>query len=189
VKHAKGLALAAFLGALTALSSTYYALEVKGGSRVFSVDQPVRKGRVYVFHRFPDGVYMSLSASEVSGVTALSEAPQPEGLAPGQSKFVGGAMPGPSYEAPPGAAAAQAPVPDYPYQDNGYGYGYYGSYWGGGGGHVPPRPQPVPPSRIGPNGFPILAPPGSPGSTSPPIGPNGFPILAPPPPVAQPRRP
>ena len=52
----------------------------------------------------------------------------------------------------------------------------------------PPRPVPSPrvPSRIGPNGFPIIAPPGSPGSVPPPIGANGYPILSPPPVQVQP---
>ena len=80
-------------------------------------------------------------------------------------------------------AIVSAPPPDYSYD---YGYGYWG-----GGGYVPPGPPPghQVPTRIGPNGFPILAPPGSPGSVPPPIGPNGFPILAPSPPVVSPRRP
>ena len=63
----------------------------------------------------------------------------------------------------------------------GYGYGYTGYGWGG---SVRPSSPAVPvapaaATRIGPNGFPILAPRGSPGSTPPAIGPNGFPILSP----------
>jgi hypothetical protein len=80
------------------------------------------------------------------------------------------------------------------YSDSGYGgyvdYGY--GYWGGGGSIAPPRPVPPPPAggpNIGPNGFPIIAPPGTAGSVPPPIGSNGFPIIAPQPPVAAPRRP
>lgn len=188
MKSTTGLVFAGFLAVSMAFSTTYYALEVRGGSRVYAADQPVRKGRVFLFHRYPDGVYMSLSASEVVGVVSLSEPPQPEGLAPGQSLVVGPALEGPAFQAPPGTLQA-APGPDVGSMDSGY--GYYGSYWGG-GGYIPPRPgpqPPVPPSRIGPNGFPILAPAGSPGSTSPPIGPNGFPILSPPPPAPAPRRP
>jgi hypothetical protein len=180
------LALASIFAASLAVSTTYYALQVRGGSRVYSIDEPVRKGRTLVFHRYPDGVYMSLVVSEVEGVLALQEPPHPEGLAPGQELVLGTALPGPS-----AAAAAEAPraLP----VDEGYGYGYgggygySGSYWGGGGFPPPPPPR-TPPSRIGPNGFPILAPPGSPGSTPPPIGANGFPILAPQPPVPAPRR-
>jgi len=187
------LALLLFGGLLAAsagLSSTYYAIELKGGSRLYAVDKPVQKGRVYLFHRYPDGTYMSLSAVEVGSVVTLAEAPQPDRHAPGETLYIGPPLSGPGASPPPAEAFAPAPPA---YADGAYadpGYGYYGWGWGG-GGFVPPSRPPggVPPSRIGPNGYPILAPPGSPGSTPPPIGPNGFPILSPAPPVASPRRP
>ena len=176
----------ALFAATTGASMPYYALELRGGSRIYALDEPVRKGRVVLFHRFPDGSYLSLASSEVTGVVALERPPVPqtEALAPGQ-ELVLGPLSGP-VEAP---AAGVATGPPAVYPDSGYGYS--GSYWGGGGAGVrPPVPPSVPPSRIGPNGFPILAAPGTPGSTSPPIGPNGFPILAPrpqaPPPRARP---
>ena len=178
--------LAGFLAATVSLADmkTYYALELRGGSRVYAVDRPVQKGKVMLFHRYPDGVYLSLSASEVEKVTALEAAPAAsEKLAPGATLYVGPVLHGPAYEAPP------APPPTYAggYVDNGYsGYGDY--YYDG--GYVPPLPPPSPPpfapSRIGPNGFPIIAPPGTPGSVPPPIGPNGFPIISPPPVQVQP---
>ena len=103
-------------------------------------------------------------------------------MAPGELKYIGGALEGPGYQPP-------APAPDQVYMAPQMDYGYgYTDYWGGSvPAPHPPRPVPVPPSRIGPNGFPILAPPGSPGSVPPPTGPNGFPILSPQPPVASPR--
>jgi hypothetical protein len=184
MKRAIGLVIAAILAASGGYVTSYYALEVRGGSRIYAVDQPVRKGRVLLFHRYPDGTYMSLAASEVEKVLSLSEPPQQEGLAPGQSMVIGPAVEGPYAAAPP----VSPKVSQYDMaMDSGYGYG---SYWGG-GGYVPPRPPLppplVPPSRIGSNGFPILAPPGSPGSAPQPIGPNGFPILSPPAPAAAPR--
>jgi hypothetical protein len=170
-----------------AASMTYYAIEVRGGSKVYSVDKPVRKGRVLVFHRYPDGVYLSLPASEVEKVSTVQSQAEPEpapaeALAPGSTVYVGPALHGPAYEAPPSAPS----FADTTYVDSSYGdYGDY--YWGG--GYVPPRPpSPAPPSRIGPNGYPILAPPGTAGSVPPPIGSNGYPILAPPPAVPAPRR-
>ncbi len=181
------LAGALAASASPAASAKYYALELKGGSRVFSADMPVQRGRVLLFHRYPDGVYMSLAASEVEKVSAQdAEPPGPDKLAPGETLYVGGALEGPGYEMPP-APPQGGMAPSYADP----GYGYWGSYWGGGGGYYPPPrpPSPPPPSRIGPNGFPILAPPGSPGSVPPPIGANGYPILAPPPGVASPRRP
>ncbi len=180
------LAGALAASASPAASAKYYALELKGGSRVFSADAPVRNGRVLLFHRYPDGTYMSLAASEVEKVALLeAEPPASETLAPGGTLYVGNAVEGPGYEMPPAPPQPAA----YPgYMDPGYGYSGY--YWGGGGGYFPPSrpPLPPPPSRIGPNGFPILAPPGTAGSVPPPIGANGFPILAPPPAVASPRR-
>lgn len=181
------LAVALAADASSAAPLRYYALELKGGSQVFSADVPLKKGRVLVFHRYPDGTYMSLAASEVEKVVAREgEPPKTEKLAPGETVYVGNAVEGPGFvmpEAPPEPASGG-------YYDPGYGYTEY--YWGGGyyPGPRPPRPPgPPPPSRIGPNGFPIIAPPGSPGSVPPPIGPNGFPILSPPPVVASPRRP
>jgi hypothetical protein len=185
----KRLALLLFgglLGAATGLSTTYYAIELKGGSRLYAVDRPVQKGRVYLFHRYPDGTYMSLSAGEVGQVVTLPEAPQPERHAPGETLYIGPPLSGPSAPAP--AIVAPAVPPSYGAYADDYGYGDAG--WGWGGGAVPPsRPPGRVPGRIGPNGYPILAPPGSPGSTPPPIGPNGFPVLAPPPAVPAPRRP
>ena len=180
MKRATGLILAAILIASSGTSMTYYVLEVRGGSRIYSMDPPVRKGRQLLFHRYPDGTYMSLAASEVQKVTAAEEPPAPPAgeLSPGQTLFVGPALSGPSYEAP-----AAAP-PDF-VVTSGYEDGYGGVSWGGFPPPLPPvpphPPRPVP-SRLGPNGYPILAPPGAPGSVPPAIGPNGYPILAPSPP-------
>jgi hypothetical protein len=180
-----GVATAALAGPVK-----YYAIEVRGGSRIFSVDPPVQKGRLMLFHRYPDGTYMSLTASEVEKVTSLEAAPPPPAageLAPGQTVYVGPALSGPAFQLPPSSGPdAVVTAPSFS-TDYGYGYGYWGD-----GGYIPPVPPgPVPPrvpSRIGPNGFPILAPPGTPGSVPNPIGANGFPIIAPMPPVAAPRR-
>ena len=149
----------------------------------------MRKGRVVLFHRYPDGVYVSLAADEVVKVVPVEAPPPQEKLAPGETVYIGPPLEGPNFQMP----AAPAPGPAVYGDGYGYGYGYTGYTWGGGGYFPPPHPPVppplVPPSRIGPNGFPILAPAGSPGSVPPPIGPNGFPILSPQPPVASPRRP
>ena len=192
MKRAAGLTVVSIFFAFLASASSYYALQLRGGSRVYAVDEPVRKGRLMLFHRYPDGVYTSIAASEVESVATLPEPPKPANLAPGEQVAISTPLPGPNFVAPAEGGQTQMLSMD----QGGYvdaGYGYSGSYWGGGGGYVPPRP-PVPPSaapspRIGPNGFPILAPAGSPGSTPPPIGPNGFPVLAPQPsaPARRPR--
>ena len=173
---------------------SYYVLELRGGSHIYATDAPVRKGRLTLFHRYPDGVYMSVSSSELVKVETAQEPPpvatgSSEKFGPGDVRYIGGALHGPGHPAPEHPASPEAPAYSDSgyggYLDSGYGYGY------GGGGYVPPRPVPPPASggpHIGPNGFPIIAPPGSPGSVPPPIGSNGFPILAPQPPVVAPRR-
>ena len=191
MKRLWALVFGGLLTASAGWATAYWSIEVRGGSRLYSLDKPVSKGRVFLFHRYPDGVYMSLAAGEVVRVDTLSEAPAPDRLAPGQTVYVGPPLSG-AGAAPRAAAGPVAPPPDSMAGDSAYygDYGYSGWGWGGGGYVPPPRPPgPVPPSRIGPNGFPILAPPGSPGSTPPPIGANGYPILAPAPPVVAPRRP
>ena len=96
--------------ASSAASVPYYALELKGGSRVFSADVPLRKGRVLLFHRYPDGTYMSLAASEVekSRRPREGEPPKAEKLAPGETVYVGNAVEGPGYEMPEGPPPAPA---------------------------------------------------------------------------------
>lgn len=176
-----GLLLAVGMNGSTApsTSSTYYALDVRGGSRILASDRPVRKGRVVLFHRYPDGAYVSLPADELVAVKTVDTPPakkESDQLAPGGTLYVGGALDGPRHPMPPAPDMTVAPA-DSAY---GYDYGYsdYGYY--GGGGYVRPHPPaPGVPSRIGPNGFPIIAPPGSPGSVPNPIGSNGYPILAP----------
>ena len=185
MKRLTCLVLAGILASSLLPSMTYYVLELRGGSHIYATDAPLRKGRMTLFHRYPDGVYMSVSSAEILKVEPAQEPPrQTETLAPGSTLYIGSALFGPARERPPLAPPAQT--------NGGFDYGSYGyadySYWGG--GYVPPRPAPPGvPSNIGPNGFPIIASPGSPGSVPPPIGSNGFPILAPQAPVAAPRRP
>jgi hypothetical protein len=180
------LVFSGILVSSTLLSMPYYALELHGGSRIYANDPPVRRGRLILFHRYPDGAYMSLAAAEVERVVEAEEPPRQSGkLMPGDTVFIGPALEGPGHQ--PQKPAAR---PDMSYgTDSGYG-GYAGLGWGG---YLPPPqppgpPPPFVPSRIGPNGFPIIAPPGSPGSIPPATGPNGFPILSPQPPLVSPRR-
>ena len=140
-------------------STTYYALEIRGGSRVYALDTPVRKGRVYLFHRYPDGVYMSLAAGRSRKSSARRSRRSQRASRRGRPYSSGRPLSGPGAVVAAVARGASAGHDDV--DDSGY--GYYGYDWGW-GGYVPPlrgRPDPSPPSRIGPNGFPILAPPGS----------------------------
>lgn len=175
MKRSTCLLFSGILVSSTLLATPYYALELRGGSRIYANDPPVRKGRLILFHRYPDGSYMSLAAAEVERVVEAEQPPAPAATPTTfDTVFIGPAVEGPSRPPEPSAQRDVGPPPDY-----GSG-GYMGWAWGG---YFPPprppRPAPFVPSNIGPNGFPIIAPPGSPGSAPPRIGPNGFPILAP----------
>jgi len=150
-----------------------HQIELRGDVRVLSADTPVRKGRLYLFHRYPDGVYMSVPAEDVLGI-ASTTAPDPR-------KTPDTVALGPTGEGQPTidavAAGSGASPSSYDQGYPGY-YGYSGDCYGCSGPPVrPPHVRPPPPALVGPNGFPML-----PGSPAPlPIGANGFPILAPPP--------
>jgi len=157
-------------------AKTIHQIELRGHVRMLSADAPVRSGRLYLFHRYPDDVYMSVPAEDVLGIAVTKVESRRK---TGDTVFLG-----PTGEGHPAEAVSQASLPPSQVYDEGY-PGYYGSC---DGCYVPPvrppRPGPQPPALVGPNGFPLL--PGSP--PPPPIGPNGFPILAPsPPPRPSPR--
>jgi len=155
-----------------AAAKTVRLIELRGNARILSADVPMRKGRLYLFHRYPDGVYMSVPAEDVLGIattTALDPVKTSDTVALG-----------PTGEGQPSGAAAVssqgsgAPTASY---DQGY-PGYYGDcYSCPSPPNHPGRPVAPPPALVGPNGFPLL--PGSPPTA--PVGPNGYPILAPPP--------
>lgn len=160
------LALLLLWPASCASAKTIRQIELRGNSRILSLDAPVRRGRLYLFHRYPDGVFMSVAAEDVLGIAATTVGERPE--------VADAILLGPTGEGWPGGTgiAAGRETPAY---DQGYA-GYYGSCYGCYGRPAPPpRPGPPPPALVGPNGFPLL--PGSP--APPPIGPNGFPILVP----------
>jgi hypothetical protein len=158
------------LSAVAPLSArTVRRIELRGNETIFSSDVPVRKGRLYLFHRYPDNVYMSVPAEDVLGIAKTTFE---DGTKSSETVVLG-----PTGEGIPSEPAASAPAPppmNYSDWYPGY-YGYYGGCWGC---YVPPihpprPPGPAPPALVGPNGFPLM--PGSPPPN--PIGPNGFPIL------------
>ena len=157
--------LLASIVATPAAAKTIHQIELKGNVRILSADTPVRKGRVYVFHRYPDGVYLSVPSQDVLGIAATSTPAAAGAIALGPT--------GEGQSSPDEAGSADRAVAGEAVFDDGAGYdlGYgYGYGYGNGGPVRPPRPRPV---HIGSNGFPLL-----PGSPQPlPIGQNGYPIL------------
>jgi hypothetical protein len=172
--------LIAFGCAAIVSAGSFYVLELKGGARVFSLDRPLEKGLVLVFHRHPDGVFTSILTAEVAKIATTSAADRIEKLQPGELMVLGHDVEGPASDGGAPSLAPPAPRAAYSMPDYGYGgYGMYGGYGNGGGRPFPPsRPhQPAPP-LVGPNGYP--------GTPQLPIGSNGFPVLVPTPPP-QPR--
>ena len=171
-------AFLAVFAAATVQAGSFFVLELKGGARVFALDRPVARGRVVLFHRHPDGIYTSISAEEVVKIAPAASADRTEKFHPGELMVLGSDIEG---RAPQGVGPPpEAPASRSAYQPPDYGYGMSWGYgWARSRPPVPPPPRQTVPTSIGPNGFPILAPPGSPGSTPPHIGSNGFPILAP----------
>lgn len=173
------LAAALILVALPVCSDarTVHQIELRGNARILATDAPLRRGRVYLFHRYPDGVYMSVAADDVRGiaVTTLDDHPKP----------VETVLLGPTGEGQT-VLPSEANAPSPRYDDSMY-LDYYGGYSGGCSGcYAPSRPsRPPAPALVGSNGFPLM-----PGSPPPlPVGSNGYPIIAPqpPPPVVSPR--
>ena len=167
---------AALLASDSARADRFWALQLEGGSVILSLDPPQERGAVVVFHRSPDGTFSSLPSREVRRIT-IAEGParrKPRSL-DGQILIFGRDSEDWDWrDREREREAAERPATREP--EPAYGAPMWG--WGS----LPSRPalRPAPPGRVrvGPNGFPVLSPPGSPGSIPTPIGPNGYPILS-----------
>jgi hypothetical protein len=162
-------ALLLFSLAAVAPAATLRLIELRGHARILAMDEPILKGRIFVFHRYPDGTFLSVPAENVLGIATTKVEEEKTKFRPGETIVLGPTGEGSPEEAfRPRRGAAPPPVP--PYSD--YPYALY-PYVGCCSGPLPPPPPstPPPPSLIGPNGFP--------GTPTREIGPNGFPILGP----------
>ena len=169
---------AALLAPAAARADRFWALQLEGGSVILSLDPPQERGAVVVFHRSPDGTFSSLPSREVRRIT-IAEGParrKPRSL-DGQILIFGRDSEDREWldrDREREREAAERPATREPEP------AYVLPMWGW--GSLPSRPtlRPAPPGRVrvGPNGFPVLAPPGSPGSVPRPIGPNGYPVLS-----------
>ena len=169
---------AALLAPAAARADRFWALQLEGGSVILSLDPPQERGAVVVFHRSPDGTFSSVPSREVRRIT-IAEGPsrrKPPSL-DGQILIFGRDSEDWDWldrererEAAERTASREPP-------ERAYGVPMWGS------SSLPNRPplRPAPPGRVrvGPNGFPVLSPPGAPGSIPTPIGPNGYPVLSP----------
>lgn len=173
-------ALVLALPATAVRADRFWTLQLRGGSILMSLDAPEERGPILVFHRAPDGAFSSLRTGDVLRIS-LAEGPpkKPKKSLDGEILVLG-------RDADPPDVTAPMPPPAEPPEE----YASYPAPTYGGFAYGPPHRRHVrfrPPTTIGPNGFPILTPPGFPGSVPPAIGPNGFPILMPTPLPASPR--
>jgi len=165
------LALLGFSFASFAAAQRVYQIDLRGNARLLSRDRPVQKGRLALFHRHPDGVFLSVPEQEIVRVTELanlaSKAPQrgeaiDVGPTGGNDRFQ---VTAPEAPGPGNASGLYGPM-----TPGSYGYG--GAPRSGGGAGVGGFSA-VPPLAA-PNGFPL-----SPGATPPVVGPNRFPTMVP----------
>lgn len=161
--------------ALPARADRLWTLQLKGGSIVLALDAPEERGASLVFHRHPDGLFSSLRTDEVRRIT-IAEGPRkkPRKSLDGEILVFGRDAEPPERNARLSASPSDFEADSEENPSEPAALLVVGA---------PPRHhRPHPHSRIGSNGFPILAPAGSSGFNPPAIGANGFPILSPTPP-------
>ena len=164
------LALLGFSFASLAAAQKVYQIDLRGNVRLLSRDRPVHKGRLALFHRHSDGVFLSVPEQEIVRVTELANLASKAPL-PGEAIDVGPTGGNDRFKVTaPEATAAPGPGPYGSMTPGSYGYG--GAPRSGGGTGV--GGFAAAPPLAAPNGFPM-----SPGATPPVVGPNGFPTMVP----------
>src|ERR1700736_400060 len=76
---------------LTSLTTaqTIYEVDLRGHMSLLSNDRPIQKGRLALFHRYPDGVFLSIPEEEIVRVVTASASPTSKALLPGEAIDVG----------------------------------------------------------------------------------------------------
>jgi hypothetical protein len=164
------LALLGFSFASLAAAQRVYQIDLRGNARLLSRDRPVHKGRLALFHRHADGVFLSVPEQEIVQVTETELGNLPsKALLPGEAIDVGPTGGNDRFqETAPGPGTASTPYGPMTSGYNGYGGPPRSGPGAGVGGFAPAPPL------AGPNGFPI-----SPGAMPSVIQPNGFQTMAP----------
>src|ERR1700687_2863403 len=58
-----------------ATAQTIYQVDLRGHTSLLSNDRPIQRGRLALFHRYPDGVFFSIPENEIVRVaTTVTEA-------------------------------------------------------------------------------------------------------------------
>ena len=140
-------------------AQTIYEIDLRGHMSLLSNDRPIQRGRVALFHRYPDGVFLSIPEDEIVRVVTASASPSSKTLLPGEAIDVGPTGGGNPPDLPtPEGSAGTAPASDsgpYGPMNSSY-YGYGGSRPNGMGPGPRMGPFAPAPPVIGPNGFPTM---------------------------------
>jgi hypothetical protein len=142
-----------------ATAQTIYQVDLRGHRSLLSNDLPIQRGRLALFHRCPDGVFLSVPENEIVRVVTASASRGSKTLLPGEAIDVGPTGGGRPPDLPtPEGSAGTAPASDSgPYGPMNSGYSGYGSSRSNGMGS---RPGTVAaPPVMGPNGFPTMSNP------------------------------
>lgn len=75
--------------AVESAAPTLYRIELAGNSTIWSQDRPQQSGALIVFHRYPDGVLMSVRSADVKKMAAARPQPTNKQLSPGQQIDIG----------------------------------------------------------------------------------------------------
>src|SRR5260370_25330080 len=94
-----------------AAAQTIYEMDLRGHMSLLSSDRPVQRGRLAVFHRYPDGVFLSIPEEEIVRVVMASASPSSKTLLPGEAIDVGPTGGGCRPQVPPPAGDAPTPQP------------------------------------------------------------------------------
>jgi hypothetical protein len=134
-------AVLGFSFASFATAQTVYQIDLRGNTRLVSRDRPVYQGRLALFHRHPDGVFLSVPEQEIVRVTESANLAS-RALLPGEAIDVG----------PTGGndrsqvAAPEASAPAEPGNASSYGGPPRNGRGTGMGGVAPPPPVGAMPS-------------------------------------------
>ena len=142
-------------------AQSVYEIDLRDHAKTLSSDRPIERGRVVVFHRYPDGALLSIQKDEVARVARVPGGAANRALVPGEAIDVGPTANFEREETPP-APEQSAAIPPPAYAGGG---GYGGGAPKNGNGNLP---------NIG---VPYTLPPGA---TIPAMGnPMGGPMGAP----------
>ncbi len=89
-------------------AQTIYEIELRGDARLLSKDRPVQRGRLALFHRYPDGLFTSIPEEEIVRIETTEVSAKSKTLKPGETIELGptGGSRAREASALPGATAA-----------------------------------------------------------------------------------